>query len=68
MSRCQWSTWNPAAQLGSTAGTRDQFAAPLPIRERVHGPERPHTLTTRSSLARWAEEAEDAAEAGHHGG
>ena len=36
----------------------DQFAALLPIRQRVLGPEHPATLTTR---ARWTGEAGDAA-------
>ena len=30
---------------------RDQYAALLPIRERVLGPEHPDTLTTRANLA-----------------
>ena len=34
-------------QAGDAAGARDQFAALLPIRERVLGPEHPDTLTTR---------------------
>ena len=35
-------------QAGDAAGARDQFAALLPIRERVLGPEHPDTLTTRA--------------------
>jgi hypothetical protein len=38
---------------GDAAGARDQFAALLPIRERVLGPEHPDTLTTRANLAYW---------------
>lgn len=39
---------------------RDQFAALLPIIERVQGPEHPYTLTTRNDLAGWAGQAGDA--------
>src|SRR5579863_7271540 len=46
---------------GDAAGARDQYAALLPIRERVSGPEHPETLTVRSNLARWTGEAGDAA-------
>jgi Tetratricopeptide repeat len=42
-------------------GARDQFAALLPIRERVVGAEHPHTLADRANLARWTREAGDAA-------
>ena len=48
-------------EAGDAAGARDQFAALLPIAERVLGPEHPDTLTTRASLARWTGEAGDAA-------
>ena len=48
-------------EAGDAAGARDQFAALLPIRERVLGPEHPDTLTTRHELARWTGEAGDAA-------
>ena len=40
-------------EAGDAAGARDQFAALLPIRERVSGAEHPRTLTTRANLARW---------------
>ena len=40
---------------------RDQYAALLPIRERVLGAEHPDTLTARANLARWTGEAGDAA-------
>ena len=43
------------------AGARDQFAALLPIVERVQGPEHPNTLTGRHELARWTGQAGDAA-------
>ena len=45
---------------GDATGARDQYAALLPIRERVLGPEDPDTLTTRHNLARWTGEAGDA--------
>ena len=46
---------------GDPAGARDQFAALLPVRERVLGAEHPDTLTARANLARWTGEAGDAA-------
>jgi hypothetical protein len=49
-------SWTGAA--GDAAGARDQFAALLPIRERVLGPEHPDTLTTRASLAYWTGQAD----------
>jgi hypothetical protein len=45
-------------EAGDAAAARDQFAALLPIRERVFGAEHPDTLTDRANLARWTEEAE----------
>ena len=48
-------------EAGDAAGARDQFAALLPIRERVLGPEHPNTLITRSDLASWTGGAGDAA-------
>ena len=48
-------------QAGDAAGARDQFAALLPVRERVLGPEHPDTLTTRGHLAYWTGQAGDAA-------
>ena len=50
-----------AGVAGDAAGARDQFAALLPIRERVLGPEHPDTLLARNDVARWAGEAGDAA-------
>jgi Tetratricopeptide repeat len=50
-----------AGQAGDAAGARDQFAALLPLFERVLGAEHPDTLTTRGNLARWAGLAGDAA-------
>ena len=43
---------------GDPAAARDQYAALLPVYERVFGPEHPDTLRTRSNLADWAEKAE----------
>ena len=48
-------------EAGDAAGARDQFAALLPVRERVLGAEHPGTLTTRGNLASWTGEAGDAA-------
>jgi hypothetical protein len=48
-------------EAGDAAGARDQFAALLPIRERVQGPEHPDTLNTRANLAHWTGRAGDAA-------
>ena len=48
-------------QAGDAAGARDQYAALLPIEERVLDPEHPETLTTRANLARYTGEAGDAA-------
>jgi len=42
---------------GAGAGARDQYAALLPISERVLGAEHPDTLATRRNLANWAERA-----------
>ena len=45
------------------AAARDQYAALLPVRERVLGAEHPATLTTCAGLADWTGEAGDAAAA-----
>ena len=47
-------------EAGDAAGARDQFAALLPIRERVQGLEHPDTLTARRELARKTGETGDA--------
>ena len=47
-------------EAGDAGGARDQFAALLPVGERVLGPEHPETLETRHDLARWTGEAGDA--------
>ena len=53
-----WTGW-----AGDAAGARDQFAALLPVEERVLGAEHRDTLTDRGHLARWTGEAGDAAAA-----
>ena len=50
---------------GDAAAARDQFAALLPVVERVFGPEYPNTLSVRDSLADWTGKAGDAAAARH---
>ena len=57
--RGELASWT--GEAGDAAGARDQFAALLPIAERVLGPEDPDTLITRSELARWTGKAGDAA-------
>ena len=42
-----------AGQSGDAAAARDQFAALLPIRERMSGPDHPDTLAAREELAYW---------------
>jgi hypothetical protein len=44
-------------EAGDPAGARDQYAALLPVHERVSGPEHPSTLATRANLASWTERA-----------
>ena len=46
-------------EAGDPVAARDQFAALLPVRERVLGPEHPRTLTTRANLAYWTGQAGD---------
>ena len=50
-------------EAGDAAGARDQFAALLPVFERVSGAEHPDTLTARGNLAHWTGAAGDAADA-----
>ena len=59
IARASLAFWTGAA--GDAAGARDQFAALLPVMERVLGPEHPDTLTTRGKPARWTGAAGDAA-------
>ena len=51
-------------EAGDAAGARDQFAALLPVRERVLGAEHPDTLTDRTDLAYWIRQAESQPEPG----
>jgi hypothetical protein len=46
---------------GNAAGARDQFAALVPVDERVLGPDHRETLRARANLARWTGVAGDAA-------
>ncbi len=46
---------------GDAAGARDQYAALLPIYERVLGPEHPETLSIRHNVVGWTGQAGDAA-------
>src|SRR5208282_843798 len=48
-------------KAGDAATARDQFAALLPVAERVFGPEHPDTLAARANLAYWIGQAGDAA-------
>jgi hypothetical protein len=50
-------------RAGDAVAARDQYAALLPVYERVLGPEHSDTLITRGYLARWTGEAGDAAAA-----
>ena len=50
-------------EAGDAAAARDQFAALLPICERLLGPEDLNTLVTRANLAYWTGETGDAAAA-----
>jgi len=45
-------------EAGDAAGARDQYAALLPVYERVLGPKHSDTLATRANLAHWGEKAE----------
>jgi tetratricopeptide repeat protein len=49
-----------AGQAGDAVAARDQFAALLPVAERILGPEHPDTLTTRHNLANFTGYAGDA--------
>jgi hypothetical protein len=50
-------------QAGDAAAARDQFAALVPVAERVLGPEHPDTLTNRHNLANFTGYAGEAAAA-----
>jgi len=59
--RANLATWT--GEAGDAATARDQYAALLPLRERISGPGHPDTLNARANLARWTGEAGDAAAA-----
>ena len=64
--RTRWDPLPPrrlTGLAGDPAGARDQYAAPLPPRERVLGLEPPQTPVARCSLADWTGQAGDAAAA-----
>jgi hypothetical protein len=44
-------------RTGDAAGARDKYAALLPMRERVLGPEHQHIVATRDNLAYWTRQA-----------
>jgi hypothetical protein len=44
---------------GDPAAARDLFAALLPVRERVLGPDHPRTQAARHELTRWTGMADD---------
>jgi hypothetical protein len=46
------------------AAARDQYAALLPVRERVSGAEHPATLTARGHLGYWTGEADRDSDSG----
>nr|SBO97584.1 putative ATP /GTP-binding protein [Nonomuraea gerenzanensis] len=50
-------------RAGDARAARDEFAALLPVRERVHGPEHPLALATRHALTLWTGQAGDPAAA-----
>ena len=50
-------------RAGDAAAARDQFAALVPVREGISGPDHPDTLAAREELAYWTGSAGDAAAA-----
>jgi hypothetical protein len=46
-------------EAGDPAAARDQYAALLPVLERVLGADHPYTLNDRANLARWTGQAGD---------
>jgi hypothetical protein len=51
MARANLAYW--AGMAGDAAAARDQFAALLPVLDRIFGAERPQSLVARGNLARW---------------
>ncbi|MFI6739132.1 tetratricopeptide repeat protein [Nonomuraea sp. NPDC050451] len=50
-------------RAGDAGAARDEFAALLPLQERIHGPDHPRVLATRHALALWTGQAGDPAAA-----
>ncbi|MGW3346315.1 tetratricopeptide repeat protein [Nonomuraea rubra] len=46
-------------RAGDARAARDEFAALLPLQERIHGPDHPRVLATRHALALWTGQAGD---------
>ena len=46
-------------EAGDPAAACDQFAALVPVTERVMGAEHPDTLAARAGLVRWTSRADD---------
>jgi Tetratricopeptide repeat len=59
VARANLARWT--GEAGDSAAARDQFAALLPLDERVLGPEHPDTLSARGHLAGWTGRAGDPA-------
>jgi hypothetical protein len=54
--RAELASWT--GEAGDAAGARDQFAALLPVIERMSGAEHTETLAARASLAFWTRQTE----------
>jgi len=48
-----------ATVASDSAQTRDQYAALLPLYDKIHGPDHPDTLAVRANLANWSGLARD---------
>ena len=53
-----------AGQAGDAAAARDQYAALLPVQERVVGAKHPSALASRAEFARWTRKAGDDVDTG----
>jgi hypothetical protein len=58
--RASLASWT--GEAGDAAGARDQYAALLPVLERVLGPEHPNTRSEHANLAYWTAKAGDVAD------
>ena len=56
IARANLAAWT--GEAGDAAAARDNYAAMLPVQERVLGAEHPYALDTRRQLAYWTERAE----------